>query len=239
MASVSCLSFWWLECRYCHGGDPSVMQISGVADRGIWLVGRLAAKKHVAVLLAGVVWKPTWMRFSDWHLESGVWLVCQTGVNETAGGRDECSRFSPSSTPPSPPSILHHTVPFTMAAPAHQSGEGGLAKVVNGQPEHVIGAHPCIVNVLQDETLMETHDGVIICLQTHTHTNRNSRGFRTKSSSIVINLSVIHIKVSTLRCGENHSAFWVKWGKIMAISSPRSWRLQAQNWKPTTDRMGF
>lgn len=45
---------------------------------------------------------------------------------------------------------------------------GGLAKVVNGQPEHVIGAHPCIVNVLQDETLMETHDGVVICLQTHT-----------------------------------------------------------------------
>lgn len=54
-------------------------------------------------------------------------------------------------------------VPFTMAAPAHQRGEGGLAKVVNSQPEHVIGAHPCIVNVLQDETLMETHDGVVIC----------------------------------------------------------------------------
>lgn len=44
----------------------------------------------------------------------------------------------------------------------------GLAKVVNGQPEHVIGAHPCIVNVLEDETLMETHDWVIVRLQTDT-----------------------------------------------------------------------
>lgn len=43
----------------------------------------------------------------------------------------------------------------------------GLAKVMNCQPEHVIGAHPCIVNVLQDETLMKTHDRVIICLQIH------------------------------------------------------------------------
>lgn len=68
------------------------------------------------------------------------------------------------STPPSPPSILHHTVPISMAAPAHQSEESGeLAKVVNGKPEHVIGAHPRIVNVLQDETLMETHDGVVVC----------------------------------------------------------------------------
>lgn len=52
--------------------------------------------------------------------------------------------------------------------PCPPQWEGGLAKVVNGQPEHVIGAHPCIVNVLQDETLLETHNLVIICLQTHT-----------------------------------------------------------------------
>lgn len=35
----------------------------------------------------------TWMRFSDWHLESGVCLFSQAGVNERAGGRDECSLF--------------------------------------------------------------------------------------------------------------------------------------------------
>lgn len=71
---------------------------------------------------------------------------------------------SPTSTPPAP-SILHHSVPFTVTTPAHQcmKGGGGLAKVVNGQPEHVVGTHPRIVNILQDETLMETHDGVVIC----------------------------------------------------------------------------
>lgn len=68
----------------------------------------------------------------------------------------------------SPPSILH-TVTFTMAAPARQKQKGRLTEVVNGQPEHVIGAHPCVINVLQDETLMETHNGVFICLQTHTN----------------------------------------------------------------------
>lgn len=41
---------------------------------------------------------------------------------------------------------------------------GGLAKVVNGQPEYVIGAHPCIVYVLQEENLMETYNVVFICL---------------------------------------------------------------------------
>ncbi len=61
---------------------------------------------------------------------------------------------------------------------------GGLAKVVTGQPEHVIGAHPCIVNVLQDETLMETHDGVVICLQTHTQIEK--AGVQDKVSSSVI-----------------------------------------------------
>lgn len=52
----------------------------------------------------------------------------------------------------------------------------GLAKVVNGQPEHVIGAHPWIINVLQKETLMETNDGVIICLPTHTKTHSRGSG---------------------------------------------------------------
>lgn len=65
--------------------------------------------------------------------------------------------------------------------PCPPEWRGGLAKVVNGQPEHVIGAHPRIVNVLQDETLMETHDGVIICLQTHTHAHRRL-GLMSKSA---------------------------------------------------------
>lgn len=32
------------------------------------------------------------------------------------------------------------------------------------QAEHVIGANPRLVNVLQDEALMESHNGVIVCL---------------------------------------------------------------------------
>lgn len=40
-----------------------------------------------------------------------------------------------------------------------------LAKVVYRQAEHVIGAHPCFINVLQDEALMKSHDGVVICLE--------------------------------------------------------------------------
>ncbi len=41
---------------------------------------------------------------------------------------------------------------------------GRLTKIVQRQAEHVIGANPRLVNVLQDEALMESHDGVIICL---------------------------------------------------------------------------
>lgn len=84
--------------------------------------------------------------------------------NETAGGRDErfplLSIFDSSlpSLHTSSQSALHY------GRPCPPEWGWGLAKVVNGQPEHVIGAHPCIVNVLQEETLMKTHDGVIICL---------------------------------------------------------------------------
>lgn len=67
----------------------------------------------------------------------------------------------------SPPSIFH-TVTFHYGCPCPPKWRRRLTEIVNGQPEHVIGAHPCIVNVLQDETLMETHNGVFICLQTHT-----------------------------------------------------------------------
>lgn len=52
--------------------------------------------------------------------------------------------------PPSPTSLL-----LTM---------GHLTKIVQRQTEHVIGANPRLINVLQDEALMESHDGVIICL---------------------------------------------------------------------------
>jgi len=74
------------------------------------------------------------------------------------------------------PPYFTHVVPFTTGRPCPPEWGGGggggavgwLAKVVNGQPEHVIGAHPRIVNVLQEETLMETHDRVVIYLRTHT-----------------------------------------------------------------------
>lgn len=54
-------------------------------------------------------------------------------LDEEKGGMFLHPHFFP------PLSITH--MPFNMAAPAHQN-VGGLAKVVNGQPEHVIGAHP-------------------------------------------------------------------------------------------------
>lgn len=95
-----------------------------------------------------------------------------------------CSLFSPSSTPPC---TSRHTSSYSAlhyGCPCPPQWEGGLAKVVNGQPEHVIGAHPCIVNVLQDETLLETNNLVIICLQTHT----KIAGFQDKVSSLVISI---------------------------------------------------
>lgn len=113
--------------------------------------------------------KPSWMRFSDLTSRIRCFFVCQTGVNEIAGGRGELFSLlsilnsSLPSLHPSSHSALHYGRPCPP-----RRGKGGLAKVVNGQPEHVIGAHPCIVNVLQDETLLETHNLVIICLQTHT-----------------------------------------------------------------------
>lgn len=48
-----------------------------------------------------------------------------------------------------------------------------LTKVVDGQPEHVIGAHPSIINVLEDETLMESHNGVVIYLRSEAEHNGN------------------------------------------------------------------
>lgn len=79
------------------------------------------------------------------------------------GGRDECSLFSSLHTSHSD---LHY------GCPCPPKWRRRLTEIVNGQPEHVIGAHPCIVNVLQDETLMETHNGVFICLQTHTQMSK-------------------------------------------------------------------
>ena len=40
-----------------------------------------------------------------------------------------------------------------------------LAKIVYRQAERVIGAHPCVINVLQYEALMKSHDWVVICLE--------------------------------------------------------------------------
>lgn len=39
-----------------------------------------------------------------------------------------------------------------------------LAKIVQCQPEHIVGTHPGIVNVLQEEHLVEAHDGVLVGL---------------------------------------------------------------------------
>lgn len=78
------------------------------------------------------------------------------------GGRDErslCSSLHISH------SDLHY------GCPCPPKWRRRLTEIVNGQPEHVIGAHPCIVNVLQDETLMETHNGVFICFKlSYNHT---------------------------------------------------------------------
>lgn len=67
--------------------------------------------------------------------------------------------------------LLRRAAPRTLPSPTwmgggvrRERGAGGLAKVVDGQPEHVIGAHPRLVNVLQDEALVESHDGVIVYL---------------------------------------------------------------------------
>lgn len=83
-------------------------------------------------------------------------------------------------------------VSSTTGAPAHQSGE--LSKVVNGQPEHVIGAHPRTVNVLQEETLMETHDGVVVYLRTQ----RTSRGSGHRQQ-----LKISRTHRSQTSCGES------------------------------------
>lgn len=70
------------------------------------------------------------------------------------------ARGSAPSCRPSHPSVAH----MDEGGVRRESGAGGLAKVVDGQPEHVIGAHPRLVNVLQDEALVESHDGVIVYL---------------------------------------------------------------------------
>lgn len=166
MALVSCLSSWCLECRYFDWGLPascrSTKWQTGVSD---WSVGSQRKNKlHFY-----------WLGWSEIHLDDVQWvtstirclLVCQTGLNETVGGRDGCS-LHPHSSLPSLHSSSYNALHYCCPCPPEWGR--GLGKVVNGQPEHVIGAHPWIINVLQDKTLMETHDGIFICLQTHKET---------------------------------------------------------------------
>lgn len=44
MASASRSSDWWLECRYCNEGAPSIMQIN--SGRQGHLIGQLARSKE-------------------------------------------------------------------------------------------------------------------------------------------------------------------------------------------------
>lgn len=104
------------------------------------------------------------MRVSDPHLESCDGSFAQTGADETVGGRE--GGLPPLLLLPSslshPPSLSSHSAPSLWPRPCPPEHGGRLAKVVKSQPEHVIGAHPRVVNVLQDETLVEAHDGVFI-----------------------------------------------------------------------------
>lgn len=121
------------------------MQV-GEGKGSVWWMCGFSAKKHVISGVEAVLYMPAcflWLtavircRFSwVWWMKG--WLT-GSGV----------IRAEPH-PPPSPTSLL--------------LAMGHLTKIVQRQAEHVIGANPRLVNVLQDEALMESHDGVIICL---------------------------------------------------------------------------
>ena len=92
----------------------------------------------------------------------------KTGADEVEGGLEVCS------TPAPPSQVLLPT-----------RGGRGLSKVVQSQPEHIIGAYPCVVNVLQDKTLVESYDRVIVCLDIiHTNTNKYRHVFNIYSTVV-------------------------------------------------------
>lgn len=147
------------------------MQVSGVADRGVSRCRPALGKETSRSSISWAGWKPH--RGEIRRFTSTV-RCCQMGLNETAGGGGWALAPLPSSWPPYFISALHYDRP----CPPARSGR--LTKVVNGQPEHVIGAHPSIINVLQDETLMETYDLVFICLQTTAKRRENLIRFSQK-----------------------------------------------------------
>lgn len=147
------------------------MQVSGVADRGVSRCRPALGKETGRSSISWAGRRPHLGEIRRFTSTVRCLLGGQMGLNETAGGGRWALAPLPNSWPPFLISALHYDRP----CPPAQTG--GLTKVVNGQPEHVIGAHPSIINVLQDETLMETYDLVFICLQKQKKKKRSSLVF--------------------------------------------------------------
>ena len=134
----------------------SVMQISGGADSGIWFFSQLPKKFYLMRWFKNVHQQVLW-------LTSGIRVfVKQDWIRWREGGKSYPSILLP---PFSPLRLPYHE---RALVPAPQGWVMLLAKVVERQPKHVIGAHPCIINIFQDKTLVKSHDGIIICLWTKT-----------------------------------------------------------------------
>lgn len=138
----------WVE-----GGTLSIMQThGGLTWASDWLAG---TQIYAAIVLVGV------------FLTSRIRCFCWRGEGDKLFSSLHPELLS-----------LHviTSCPSSIWSPCPPQLARRLTKVVNGQPKHVIGAHPRIASVLQDETLVETHNMVIISLQIHRHNSVTGGG---------------------------------------------------------------